>query len=143
MEMGTVKWFNNAKGFGFICPEGGGEDIFAHYSTIQMDGYRTLKAGSPSGSMYTRGQKAITPVLSCPLKQKRLHSSLIHCVHPQAKCQPDRLAFLFSGYSRASASTGSSRAAFRAGSQPKRIPVKVEHKNAVRIAIGEKPLPSP
>ena len=44
MEMGTVKWFNNAKGFGFICPEGGGEDIFAHYSTIQMDGYRTLKA---------------------------------------------------------------------------------------------------
>lgn len=42
MEMGTVKWFNNAKGFGFICPEGGGEDIFAHYSTIQMDGYRTL-----------------------------------------------------------------------------------------------------
>ena len=45
MEMGTVKWFNNAKGVGFICPEGGGEDIFAHYSTIQMDGYRTLKAG--------------------------------------------------------------------------------------------------
>ena len=40
-----IEWFNNAKGFGFICPEGGGEDIFAHYSTIQMDGYRTLKAG--------------------------------------------------------------------------------------------------
>ncbi|MBQ0957093.1 cold shock-like protein CspD [Serratia symbiotica] len=45
MEMGTVKWFNNAKGFGFICPESGGEDVFAHYSTIKMDGYRTLKAG--------------------------------------------------------------------------------------------------
>lgn len=45
MERGKVKWFNNAKGFGFICPENGGEDIFAHYSTIQMDGYRTLKAG--------------------------------------------------------------------------------------------------
>lgn len=45
MATGTVKWFNNAKGFGFICPEGGGEDIFAHYSTIKMDGYRTLKAG--------------------------------------------------------------------------------------------------
>lgn len=45
MAQGTVKWFNNAKGFGFICPENGGEDIFAHYSTINMDGYRTLKAG--------------------------------------------------------------------------------------------------
>ncbi len=45
MAQGTVKWFNNAKGFGFICPENGGEDIFAHYSTIKMDGYRTLKAG--------------------------------------------------------------------------------------------------
>lgn len=45
MPTGTVKWFNNAKGFGFICPDQGGEDIFAHYSTIQMDGYRTLKAG--------------------------------------------------------------------------------------------------
>ena len=45
MAQGTVKWFNNSKGFGFIRPEDGGEDIFAHYSTIQMDGYRTLKAG--------------------------------------------------------------------------------------------------
>ncbi|SMY16841.1 cold shock domain-containing protein CspD [Photobacterium aquimaris] len=45
MATGTVKWFNNAKGFGFISPEEGEDDIFAHYSTIQMDGYRTLKAG--------------------------------------------------------------------------------------------------
>lgn len=45
MATGTVKWFNNAKGFGFICPEAGGDDVFAHFSTIQMDGYRTLKAG--------------------------------------------------------------------------------------------------
>jgi CspA family cold shock protein len=45
MAHGTVKWFNNAKGFGFIRPESGGEDIFAHYSTIEMEGYRTLKAG--------------------------------------------------------------------------------------------------
>lgn len=37
MATGTVKWFNNAKGFGFICPEGEDGDIFAHYSTIQMD----------------------------------------------------------------------------------------------------------
>ncbi|EOS96536.1 cold shock-like protein CspD [Erwinia tracheiphila PSU-1] len=38
METGTVKWFNNAKGFGFICPVGGGDNIFAYYSTIQ-DGW--------------------------------------------------------------------------------------------------------
>lgn len=43
---GTVKWFNDAKGFGFIEPEGGGPDVFAHFSAILMDGYRTLKQGS-------------------------------------------------------------------------------------------------
>ena len=45
MATGTVKWFNNAKGYGFIRPDNGGDDIFAHYSTIDMDGYKSLKAG--------------------------------------------------------------------------------------------------
>ena len=43
MATGTVNWFNNSKGFGFITPDGGGEDLFAHFSSINMDGYKTLK----------------------------------------------------------------------------------------------------
>ena len=45
MAKGKVKWFNNAKGYGFVLPESGEGDLFVHYSSIQMDGYRTLKAG--------------------------------------------------------------------------------------------------
>lgn len=71
METGTVKWFNNAKGFGFICPAGGGEDIFAHYSTIKMDGYRTLKAGQQVSFDVHQGPKGTMPALLCRWKARR------------------------------------------------------------------------
>ena len=45
MASGRVKWFNNAKGYGFIRPDPGGDDLFGHFSSIHMDGYKSLKAG--------------------------------------------------------------------------------------------------
>lgn len=59
MSVGVVKWFNNAKGFGFIIPEDGNEDLFAHYSAITMDGYKTLKAGQPVTFDVTKGEKGL------------------------------------------------------------------------------------
>ncbi|MDC8783898.1 cold-shock protein [Roseateles koreensis] len=57
MALGTVKWFNDAKGFGFIEPETGGEDIFAHFSAIQMEGFRTLQQGSKVSFELIQGPK--------------------------------------------------------------------------------------
>ncbi|MDQ7049733.1 MAG: cold shock domain-containing protein CspD [Enterobacterales bacterium] len=59
MPTGTVKWFNNAKGYGFICPDDGGDDIFAHYSTIEMDGYKSLKAGQEVAFDTCEGPKGL------------------------------------------------------------------------------------
>ena len=57
MATGLVKWFNNVKGFGFIQPAEGGEDVFAHFSAIQMDGFRTLKQGSQVAYQLVQGPK--------------------------------------------------------------------------------------
>ena len=59
MAQGKVKWFNNAKGFGFIREEGKEEDIFAHFSTITMDGYKTLKAGQDVEFELSQGPKGL------------------------------------------------------------------------------------
>jgi CspA family cold shock protein len=59
MPTGTVKWFNNAKGYGFIRPDDGGDDIFAHYSTIEMDGYKSLKAGQEVSFDTCEGPKGL------------------------------------------------------------------------------------
>lgn len=57
LTLGTVKWFNNTKGFGFIQPDDGGADVFAHFSAIKMDGFRTLKAGARVSFELTEGDK--------------------------------------------------------------------------------------
>ncbi len=57
MSTGTVKWFSNAKGYGFIAPEEGGDDIFAHFSAISMEGYKTLKKGQCVEFECTQGPK--------------------------------------------------------------------------------------
>ena len=57
--MGVVKWFNNAKGFGFVSPEEGGEDIFAHFSAIEMDGYKSLKQGQKVKFEIVNGPKGL------------------------------------------------------------------------------------
>jgi CspA family cold shock protein len=57
MATGTVKWFNDAKGFGFIKPDDGGEDLFAHFSAIKGQGFRTLKEGQKVSFEVTSGPK--------------------------------------------------------------------------------------
>ena len=59
MPTGTVKWFNNAKGYGFILPDTEAVDLFAHYSSIEMDGYKTLKAGQVVSFDIAEGAKGL------------------------------------------------------------------------------------
>ena len=70
-QTGTVKWFNDAKGFGFIEPDAGGPDVFAHFSAIEMDGFRTLKQGGKVSFEMVQGPKgqlaqSIQPVEAVP-----------------------------------------------------------------------------
>lgn len=57
MATGTVKWFNDQKGYGFITPDAGGKDVFVHHSAIQMDGFRTLAEGQKVVFEIAQGEK--------------------------------------------------------------------------------------
>ncbi|WP_404376093.1 cold-shock protein [Vreelandella aquamarina] len=59
MATGTVKWFNDAKGFGFISPEAGGDDLFAHFSEIKADGFKSLQDGQKVAFDVTQGKKGL------------------------------------------------------------------------------------
>ena len=111
MLSGKVKWFNNAKGYGFILAEGRDEDLFAHYSAIQMDGYKTLKAGQPVNFEIIQGPKglhainispatATTAAPSAPRPAGRAAGDAHRSLTPQRGCgnekRPVRTGFLFS-----------------------------------------------
>lgn len=75
MPRGKVKWFNNAKGYGFIIEEGGSDDLFAHFSSVQMEGYKTLKAGQPVTFEKKPSDKGIHAVNIVPEEQPQKQGS--------------------------------------------------------------------
>ncbi|TKV67345.1 cold-shock protein [Marinobacter panjinensis] len=75
MPRGKVKWFNNAKGYGFIIEEGCSDDLFAHFSSVQMEGYKTLKAGQPVTFEKKPSDKGIHAVNIVPEEQPEKQGS--------------------------------------------------------------------
>jgi cold shock protein len=67
MQTGIVKWFNDTKGFGFITPDGGGEDLFAHFSEIQVQGFKTLKEQQKVSFEVRQGPKGMQAANIAPL----------------------------------------------------------------------------
>jgi cold shock protein len=67
MTTGTVKWFNNTKGFGFITQDGAGEDVFVHHSSVNVSGYKTLEEGQKVSFKITQGKKGLQAEEVTPL----------------------------------------------------------------------------
>ena len=59
MQTGTVKWFNDAKGFGFITQDGGGDDLFVHFRSIETSGFKSLQEGQKVSYVAVKGQKGM------------------------------------------------------------------------------------
>jgi CspA family cold shock protein len=68
MTTGTVKWFDDAKGFGFITPDDGGKDVFAHFSAVQGNGFKSLKEAQKVSYDVTKGQKGDQAVNIRPIE---------------------------------------------------------------------------
>jgi CspA family cold shock protein len=75
MPQGKVKWFNNAKGFGFIIEDGCTDDLFAHFSSVQMEGYKTLKAGQPVTFDKKPSDKGVHAVNIVPQEMPQRHET--------------------------------------------------------------------
>ena len=67
MSTGTVKWFNDAKGFGFIGQDDGGEDLFVHFSSIQGGGYKSIREGQPVQYDVQQGRKGLEAINVVPV----------------------------------------------------------------------------
>ena len=89
-EKGKVKWFSNVKGFGFIEKEGGGQDIFVHYASIQSEGYKTLEGGEEVTFDVTQGEKGPQAANVVRTKKKEEKKEAVPAAAAPAEKKPEK-----------------------------------------------------